>query len=242
MKRGYPGFCTSPLSGALTGRWARTRIPGRLSTTSSPPSVRSGDRRDRGDELNLSIATHIRRRLDWDRQLTTPVFVEVRQIRRLGEFTSRLEHIGPLTYRVVPFGDLAYLTSMPILFENRIDDLARAHHAIYLTSQQSDGHVNSPAAVPWERLPEVYKQSSRRFAYHISAKMRASGLRLRPSKEPRRLDFSIEEIERLAECEHWRWIVEHRLSGWQRDDERTTAGFFTRTLSPGLISPNRCGN
>ena len=49
-----------------------------------------------GDELNLSIATHIRRRLDWDRQLTTPVFVEVRQIRRLGEFTSRLEHIRAL--------------------------------------------------------------------------------------------------------------------------------------------------
>ncbi|MEA2924245.1 MAG: hypothetical protein QOD25_1367 [Alphaproteobacteria bacterium] len=185
-----------------------------------------------GDELNLSIATHIRRRLDWDRQLTTPVFVEVRQIRRLGEFTSRLEHIGPLTNRLVPFGDLAYLTSMPILFENRIDDLARAHHAIYLTSQQSDGHVNSPAQLPWERLPEVYKQSSRRFADHISAKMRASGLRLRPSKEPRRLDFSIEEIERLAECEHWRWIVEHRLSGWQRDDERDDS----RLLHPHLVA------
>ena len=42
-----------------------------------------------GDELNLSVASHIRSRLDRDKQLTTPVFVEVRQIRRLGEFTSR---------------------------------------------------------------------------------------------------------------------------------------------------------
>jgi hypothetical protein len=184
-----------------------------------------------GDELNLSIASHIRRRLDWHKELTTPVFVEVRQIRRLGEFASRLEHIGPLRQRIIPFGDLAYLTSKPIVFENRIDDLARAYHSIYLVSQQSDWRVNSPAELPWERLPEIYKQSSRRFADHISAKMRASGLRLRPSKTPRRLDFSPGEIERLAECEHWRWMVEHRLSGWQRGDQRDES----RLLHPHLV-------
>jgi voltage-gated potassium channel Kch len=184
------------------------------------------------DELNLSIASHIRRRLDRDKQLTTPVFVEVRQIRRLGEFTSRLEHIGPLTQRMIPFGELAYLTSMPIVFENRIDDLARAYHSIYLASHQSDRSGNSPAELPWERLPELYKQSSRRFADHINAKMRASGLRLRPSKTPRRLDFSPSEIERLAECEHWRWLVEHRLSGWQRGEQRDES----RLLHPHLVS------
>ena len=32
-----------------------------------------------GDELNLSVASHVRSRLDRDKQLTTPVFVEVRQ-------------------------------------------------------------------------------------------------------------------------------------------------------------------
>ena len=46
-----------------------------------------------GDELNLSIATHIRRRLDWDRQLTTPVFVEVRQI--VASENLPAQHIGP---------------------------------------------------------------------------------------------------------------------------------------------------
>ena len=184
-----------------------------------------------GDELNLSVASHIRSRLDRDKQLTTPVFVEVRQIRRLGEFTSRLEHIGPLRQRIVPFGDLAYLTSRPIIFENRMDDLARAHHAIYLASQQSDRGVDSPAQLPWERLPEVYKQSSRRFADHINAKMRASGLRLRPSQTPRPLELSAAEIERLAQCEHWRWLVEHRLSGWQRGDQRDDS----QLLHPHLV-------
>jgi TrkA-N domain/RyR domain len=179
------------------------------------------------DDSSLAVALRIRRYLDEYQHLTTPVLARLRERQKLGEFTANLERVGPLRHRFIPFGDLAYLTSATLLFEQRLDSVARAHHDIYrdLVRRGRDGAAHgSPehtvADLPWERLPEIYKQSNRNFADHVPVKLRAAGLRMRAAKAPRPIPLSDDEVERLAMIEHWRWTVERRMAGWTQGAER----------------------
>ena len=123
-----------------------------------------------------------------------------------------------------------------------MDDLARAHHAIYLASQQSDSGVNSPAELPWERLPEVYKQSSRRFADHINAKMRASGLRLRPSQLPGHSNSPLRRSKGLRSASTGAGSSNIACRGGNAVINATTAGSCIHTSSTGPIFPNILAN
>ncbi len=179
------------------------------------------------DDASLAVGLRIRRHLDEYRHLTTPVLARLRQKQKLGEFTANLEQIGPLHHRFVPFGDMANLTSTTLLFEQRLDAIARAHHDVHRDfvrrareSAAKGAQEGAPADLPWERLPEIYKQSNRNFADHVAVKLRAAGLRLRPAKAPRPIMLSDHEVERLAAIEHWRWTVEHRMAGWTHGEER----------------------
>src|SRR5262249_42310604 len=144
---------------------------------------------------------------------------------------SDLECIGPLRERFVPFGDLSYLTGRDLLFESALDDLARAHHAVYLEATQGGKNARGPADLPWERLPEIYKQSNRHFADHAGVKMRAAGLRLVRAAGAEPIALSEPEVDRLGAIEHWRWQVERRMAGWRHGAVRDDL----RRLHPGLV-------
>ena len=172
------------------------------------------------DDLNLAVGLRLRSRLDALKLVMVPVCVRLRRRRKLGDFASNLERVGPMRHRFDAFGDLGEVTNLGILFENRLDALARANHAAYLETEA--GKPRSPATEPWERLPEFFKQSNRQAADYIAVNARAAGLRLRRAKEPRLLTLNADEIERMAANEHFRWSVERRMTGWRhgkvRDD------------------------
>ncbi|HZT87229.1 MAG TPA: NAD-binding protein [Stellaceae bacterium] len=172
------------------------------------------------DRDALHTALQFRDRLDRLGELRTPVFVRLREGRKLGEFAAGLDGADALVERVTPFGDLRYLTTPRLLLDQVQDTLARAVHACYLEgARRGDEQPDSPSLRPWPQLPERFKQSNRRAADHIPVKLRQIGMRIVRGEAPP-ISFSAAEVETLARAEHWRWSIERRSLGWVRGDAR----------------------
>jgi hypothetical protein len=86
---------------------------------------------------------------------------------------------------------------------------------------------------PWSELAEDLKESNRQQADHILDKLRAIGCGIRPTvgEGPTAIEFSPDEVEKMAVIEHDRWITERRLAGWTYDPERNPE----RKISPYLV-------
>lgn len=124
------------------------------------------------------------------------------------------------------FALLDWICKPDVLLNGVYEVLARSIHETWLAAQPA-GRDAKPSAVPWDRLAEGYKESSRRQAEHIRVKLEAVGckiVRLRDwDAEP--LVFDDDEIELMAQMEHRRWRKEHEDEGWtlgERDDDRKT--------------------
>lgn len=100
----------------------------------------------------------------------------------------------------------------------RNEMIARAIHHEYCRKQAAEGETpaTNPSMVSWEQLPESLRESNRRQADHIAAKLEAIGCALAPldrwGAPPSEL--SADEVEQLARIEHDRWVAERRLDGW----------------------------
>ena len=94
--------------------------------------------------------------------------------------------------------------------------LARATHDNYraLRTAQNSSPADDPAMKPWQELDEDFKQSNRKQADHIFTKLQAVNCRLEPliSWDEPLFSFTPDEVEKLAELEHFRW-VEERICG-----------------------------
>jgi len=107
--------------------------------------------------------------------------------------------------------------------ESWAEPLARILHARYLKQAADEGWPPSPAMVPWDALPDHYKDANRSQARgfpHVLATIggviEAAG---RPAVE---LEPSEDELERLAAAEHERWMAERRRN-WSRLDDALRA-------------------
>lgn len=113
------------------------------------------------------------------------------------------------------------------------DRIARAIHQKYRRDQRGRKPDTDPAMQPWERLPEHLKESNRRQAEHIPEKLRAIGCTIAPARGTRAATaFTAEEIERLAEMEHDRWVADRRAAGWTPGPERDVERKITPYLVP----------
>ncbi len=113
-------------------------------------------------------------------------------------------------------------------FEQIIEPLAGAIHAEYLAHvvQSSDGRL-PPMAVPWEALPEEFRESNRDQAREIRQKLQALNYRIAPKilgVDRAVTAFNDDQIELLAQMEHDRWVEEKQRNGWvagtPRDNEK----------------------
>jgi voltage-gated potassium channel Kch len=101
----------------------------------------------------------------------------------------------------------------------RQEEIAQMAHALYVENRQSGGSLpaDDPSLLPWEKLPEILKESNRDQAADIGRKLAMIGCHLEPSPSwdasPR--PFSPEEIELLGRAEHDRWCEERKRNGWQ---------------------------
>jgi hypothetical protein len=122
----------------------------------------------------------------------------------------------------------------------QVEALAQAIHAGYQRHQRADGAAEGvhPADVPWERLPEDYRESSRRQAADVIRKLAAVGCIAEPAA-PRassapapEFAFYPAEVELLAEMEHRRWADERLNRGWRPGPVRDDAAKRTPYLVP----------
>ncbi|HUT32558.1 MAG TPA: RyR domain-containing protein [Planctomycetota bacterium] len=115
-----------------------------------------------------------------------------------------------------------------ILFEGRIEDIARELHNRYLPPMQGERPADDPTMQPWDKLPELYKESNRQVADQIPEKLQSIGCSFRPAGEgaPPPFQLADREIERLAQMEHERYVEERKRAGWvygpERDEEKRT--------------------
>ena len=120
------------------------------------------------------------------------------------------------------------------------ESVARAVHADYVRRERDAGHTvaDNPSMVPWEELPEDLRESNRRQADDIGAKLRSVGRTIVPlqdwAREPDAL--CAEEVELLARAEHERWMRERLEQGW-----RYAPGVkdIARRTSPDLVGWER---
>lgn len=113
-------------------------------------------------------------------------------------------------------------------FEQIIEPLAWAIHSEYLVhvKPDSNGHL-PPMAVPWDALPEEFRESNRDQAWEIRQKLQALNYRIAPKimgVDHAVTAFTDSQIELLARMEHDRWVEEKQRNGWivgtPRDNEK----------------------
>ena len=75
---------------------------------------------------------------------------------------------------VHPFGAIEQVCGPELLLGLPIDRIARAIHEAYLAKHPpAPGVAPTPSQLPWDRLPEEFKQANRAQADHIDVKLRA---------------------------------------------------------------------
>jgi len=92
---------------------------------------------------------------------------------------------------------------------------------------------NDPALLPWDDLPEDFRESNRQQADHIFIKLRAIGCEAvsASDKKPAVTELASAEMELLAEMEHRRWVAERLLAGWTYGPKKD----LERRENPNLV-------
>ncbi|MDH7487216.1 MAG: NAD-binding protein [Anaerolineae bacterium] len=161
-----------------------------------------------------------------------PIVVRMSDEAGLATLLRRAEGEGGAFANLHAFGLLDRTCRPELLLGGTHEMLARAIHEEYVRHQAEQGQTpeSNPSMVPWDELPEGLKESNRRQADHIGVKLRAVGCAIAPLTdwEAERFQFTAEEVERMAEMEHQRFVEERRRAGWTyapgpKDLERRTS-------------------
>jgi nucleoside-diphosphate-sugar epimerase len=125
---------------------------------------------------------------------------------------------------VEPFGVLSRALTPDLLGNADTEVLARAKHDEYVRAEARRGitAADNRSLSPWDELPAALKDSNRRFADGISAKLAAAGCVLVPAPladpEDPGFTFTEDEVEEMAVQEHDRWWRDLERDGWTATD------------------------
>lgn len=113
------------------------------------------------------------------------------------------------------------------------ETIAQAFHEAYRSVQAGRKQSQDPSLAEWDDLLDYLKESNRQEADHIREKLRCIGCTIRRAKgrDVSLMEFTEDEIERMAEMEHARWNVERLLDGWKWGEERDVI----KKTSPYLV-------
>jgi voltage-gated potassium channel Kch len=169
------------------------------------------------DELAcLAAGLVLGRRLGGDR---VPVVVQVMsEPASLGRFLAGGEAPGRASHLEL-FGLVEQTCTPELLFETTTETLAQALHERYVRQQMAAGITvrEKPNLVEWEHLAERAREDTRAQARHVGAKLAAVGcdVRLLEDWDAPLVEFDADEVERLAQMEHERWVAARRAEGYR---------------------------
>lgn len=148
---------------------------------------------------------------------------------------------------IEPFGVLRGATSAQLLLRGSNELFARAQHAQWLSAQLAQGVTikSKPTVRPWDELDEGQREVNRRFADDIQHKLELADcllvpMPLRDLNEPQ-FSFSPDDLERLAQAEHVRWMHDKLANGWRAGETRDDEHKIHDQIKPWaeLDEPNR---
>jgi hypothetical protein len=104
--------------------------------------------------------------------------------------------------------------------DDLIESIARAQHENYLREQVEHGETvrENPSLVSWDELPAALKQSNRRFAEGVAAKLEEIEVKIVRAEDAPDFAFTGTELEMLARMEHDRWAADLVRDGWRPGD------------------------
>lgn len=184
------------------------------------------------DTIALTSALALHRRFE---KFQIPILVTVGQNSGLALLLRRAEHSREEFDHLHPVPLLEQSCQLDLVLGGIKELLARAFHKKYLEDQQHSGRAAETNSwmVVWEDLPDEARESNRAQAEHVYRKLQAIGCDIKPSIhwEADKFEFTTQELEKLAEMEHERWMQERHLQGWTfgpRDSAKKT--------NPNLVS------
>ncbi len=128
------------------------------------------------------------------------------------------------------------------LSDERLERLAQAAHELFCADLRARGYRFGPttdeslrthsALRPFRELPPDEQEQNRDTVREIPAKLAALGLRLASADGGASVTLSPEELERLAELEHERWVRAKEAAGWRYGPRTDKAARLHHNLVP----------
>jgi hypothetical protein len=185
------------------------------------------------DSLGLNVGLTLSR-LRRGREI--PIVVRMVEERGLAFLLSKGKEDGGTFSNLHVFNLLDKTCTTELLFGGMHEMLARSVHEDYVHQLKGSGSSEDENGnlVPWDQLPEKVKDSNRRYADHISIKLKAVDCYLVPLQDWDATGFQFKppEVEIMAEMEHERWVKERRREGWTYGEERDD----NRKVHPSLVT------
>lgn len=119
------------------------------------------------------------------------------------------------------------------------DQLQRLGRVIHEKFLEENRYKNlDPAMMPWDELRNDFKHSNLNQADYAEKILRTVGWGVREDGDEIDLpEFADDEVERMAELEHGRWIVERLKSGWTYGSKRVSGEKKSPYLVPWTNLP-----
>jgi voltage-gated potassium channel Kch len=184
------------------------------------------------DALGLSAALSLRQRT---RDQGILIMVRTEQDAGLAMLMRGIDGQGEGFESLRAFGLLDRTCQPDLLLGGTHEIIARAIHEEYVRYREALdlASESDPATVPWADLSDEYQESCRRQADHVGFKLRTIGCGIAPLTDwdAELFEFTSEEVERMAQMEHERWMDERHREGWQ-----TGPRDWKRKTNPYLVS------
>lgn len=104
------------------------------------------------------------------------------------------------------------------LAERTLGKAGKAVHADYVHQNECRSKKMDPSMMPWRCLRQDYRESNIQQAAYAAEILRRCGYRVVHAAKGQRirlLEFTEDEVRKMAEMEHGRWNAERLLSGWR---------------------------
>lgn len=172
------------------------------------------------DKENLAMGVHLSLKLKDRLKTHIPIYIwlpeQTASAKMLtGTSGGGAQHLDSQTPTLVPFGERIRSCGFHEMVRSDLETIARGLHEVFRKQWPLE---------EWERTSEINRDSNRLAAAHIDMKLAAIGcVRTLDWKDVEGevvCDFGPEELKLMAQMEHYRWVAEKLLSGFQYGHDR----------------------
>jgi hypothetical protein len=189
-------------------------FPGR---TDGPGSISSVYVCIADEYLGLSAALDIVRQMKINRiNRSIPIIVRTRYSESLASFLDRSPAAGRDMAGIHAFPVIDRTCGLDLILGSSHEMIAHAIHDEYLRTCSGLHLPEGPASLPWDELPEYYREANRGQADAVFRKLKKINTAIVPYTDWNAplFRFTPGETELLARDEHDRWMDEHIKNGW----------------------------